>query len=213
MTMNNKDRQIAGSSWLSLAIPKLLGVKYELCTPIIAGQAGGPRTDIVGRSIDLSKPPIDTVFFNLERDYDAVDLHAHWELDYISGDSDPITKTSRKLNNGCLAYWTPDFAMRQLRYDDAIIVKMSEVLGDRDIHSEWLCLRRVGNLAGIVKSNEEEIYVRTSVDGNVQEGLIPTNSIVGLVFGRSNYNKSSRVNLGKTLPFGKEVYTRPNLDS
>jgi len=207
---DKNQRTIVGSTWLSRTLPKVMGVSYELCSPIIAGQASLTRQDIVGREIDLSKRPVDTVFFNLEPDFNAVKDRKHWELDYISGNSDPSNDDTNRLLNGCLAYWEPLSADDKLDYDDAIIVRMSHILTEAKINSDWLCLRRVGGNKKTIFDNNEKLAVRTRVGDRVEQQYIDRKSVVGRIFGRAKIDPKSRVRMAETLPFGNEVYSRPS---
>lgn len=197
-----------GASWLSLNLPKMLGVDYALCTPIIAGQVR-PRKDIAGRDIDFNLPPRDAVFYNLRADEAEADKYGDWQLDYISGNSDPMEGVE-KLKNETLIYWSLLESRAELHVNDAVIVEMASISDvETAINNEWLCLRRVSGNA-----ENGKVKVKTLLDGSVDESYIDRKAIVGRVFGRFDAKGQARVHIAKRLPFAKDIrtpHTAPNL--
>ena len=146
----------------------------------------------------FSEAPPSTIFYNLTTDDSITSCAENVRLNYVVGQSDAGTDERTRLDDASLIYWTELGPQSSLDRDDAVLVKMSELLEKdqygEDIHPDWMCLRRIGNMNGeTIEKETNTVFIRSVVEGEIKVSKISRHKICGKVFGRYNVKASRGV--------------------
>ncbi len=134
--------------------------------------------DILGREISLKAKPLPIYYHDIDiSDILSIYEYSNIKAASITGEYDAIDNTDKAIKNGDISIWqeVQDDTDVNLYEDQVVIVKAKTLNSAKGINNDWLCLRRIDNIAG------DKITVKTKSGSEISTDTICKDDIHGEV--------------------------------